>query len=67
MPTAYFTDITTEQPVAATGWSTVPSNKQPACRHNSRAIFSFCDGHVETWKWEELRGDKEDVFALQSY
>jgi prepilin-type N-terminal cleavage/methylation domain-containing protein/prepilin-type processing-associated H-X9-DG protein len=67
MPTSYFTDITTEQPVAATGWSTVPSNKQPACRHNSRAIFSFCDGHVETWKWDDLRGDREDVFALQSY
>jgi prepilin-type N-terminal cleavage/methylation domain-containing protein/prepilin-type processing-associated H-X9-DG protein len=67
MPTAYFTDVTTEQPIPASGWSAVPSNKQPACRHNSRAIFSFCDGHVETWKWEDLRGDKEDVFALQSY
>lgn len=66
-PTTYFTDVTAEQPVPATGWSTVPSNKQPACRHNSRAIFSFCDGHVEMWKWEDLRADKEDVFGLKSY
>ncbi len=67
LPTAYYTDITTEQPVPGTGWTTAPSNKQPACRHNGRAIFSFCDGHVEMWKWEDLRGDKKDVFALQSY
>jgi len=67
MPTSYYTDITCEQPVASSGWTTVPSNKQPACRHNSRAVFSFCDGHVEMWKWEDLRADKEDVFALTSY
>jgi prepilin-type N-terminal cleavage/methylation domain-containing protein/prepilin-type processing-associated H-X9-DG protein len=66
-PTAYFTDVTTEQPLTSTGWSTVPSNKQPACRHNGRAVFSFCDGHTETWKWEDLRADREDVFAILSY
>ena len=66
-PTTYFTDVTTEQPVPSTGWSTVPSNKQPACRHKGRAVFSCCDGHVEMWRWEDLRADKEDVFAIQSY
>jgi prepilin-type N-terminal cleavage/methylation domain-containing protein/prepilin-type processing-associated H-X9-DG protein len=66
-PAAYFTDVTTEQPVPGSGWTTVPSNKQPACRHNGRAVFSCCDGHVEMWKWDDLRADKEDVFAIYSY
>ena len=68
-PTAYFTEITTKQPIPASGWSTQSSTafKQPGCRHNGRAIFSFCDGHVESWKWTDLRNDFNDVFAINSY
>jgi prepilin-type N-terminal cleavage/methylation domain-containing protein/prepilin-type processing-associated H-X9-DG protein len=68
MPTSgYYTDITTKQPSTTSGWTTQPQNKQPACRHNSRAILSFCDGHVEGWKWADLRANKNDVFAVTSY
>jgi prepilin-type N-terminal cleavage/methylation domain-containing protein/prepilin-type processing-associated H-X9-DG protein len=42
-------------------------NKQAACRHARRASFSFCDGHSENWKWEDLVSDKNDVFAIHSY
>ena len=68
LPTSgYYTDITTKQPLVANGWTTAPSNKQPGCRHNSRATFSFCDGHVENWKWADLRANNNDVFAITSY
>jgi prepilin-type N-terminal cleavage/methylation domain-containing protein/prepilin-type processing-associated H-X9-DG protein len=71
LPTSYFTDITVIKPVITpapgSGWTTVPVNKQAACRHNSRANFSACDGHVETWKWLDLSTDKDDVFAVQSF
>jgi len=67
----YYTEITTKQPEPGTGWSAgaaaAGGSKQPACRHNSRAVFSFCDGHVESWKWADLRANKEDVFAVNSY
>jgi prepilin-type processing-associated H-X9-DG protein len=63
----YFTDMTVIKPVPGTGWTTVPSFKQAACRHSGRAIFSFCDGHVEGWKWDELSTDKDDVFAVSSF
>jgi len=62
----YFTEITTFQPVPKTGWSASAPYKQPACRHNSRAIFSFCDGHAERWLWSDLRANKNDVFAENS-
>jgi len=65
MPTAYYTEITTKQPSPAVGWAFAPY-KQPAVRHNNRAAFSFCDGHVETWKWSDLRTNKTDVFAINS-
>jgi len=64
-PAAYFTEITTKQPVPAAGWTFAPY-KQPANRHSGRAVFSFCDGHVENWKWTDLRQNKEDVFAVNS-
>jgi prepilin-type N-terminal cleavage/methylation domain-containing protein len=67
---AYFTDITTKQPVISpvrTGWITAPNYKQPACRHSSRDILSLCDGHVESWKWQDLHDDLNDVFAINSY
>jgi prepilin-type N-terminal cleavage/methylation domain-containing protein/prepilin-type processing-associated H-X9-DG protein len=61
----YWTEITTKQPMVTGGWTFSPY-KQPACRHNSRAIFTFCDGHVESWKWFDLRQNKDDVFAINS-
>jgi prepilin-type processing-associated H-X9-DG protein len=45
----------------------VPSYKQAACRHNNRAVFSLCDGHVETWNWNDLSTDARDVFAIKSF
>ncbi len=65
MPPAYATEITTKQPMLAGGWTFAPY-KQPACRHNRRAVFSFCDGHIESWKWPDLRQNKDDVFAVNS-
>jgi prepilin-type N-terminal cleavage/methylation domain-containing protein len=71
MPTSYYTEITTKQPAPATGWTSgaaaAGGSKQPACRHNSRAVFSSCDGHVESWRWIDLRNNKDDVFAINSY
>jgi prepilin-type N-terminal cleavage/methylation domain-containing protein/prepilin-type processing-associated H-X9-DG protein len=62
----YYTEISTKQPNPTSGWATTPY-KQPACRHYGRAVFSFCDGHAENWKWTDLRADKDDVFAVNSY
>ena len=67
LPAAYYTDITVIKPVIGSGWTTVPSNKQAACRHNSRAVFSACDGHVENGNWHDLSTDVDDVFAINSY
>ena len=66
MHPSYNTEITTMQPSPTGGWTAVPAYKQPATRHNSRAIFSFIDGHVEAWKWTDLRQNKDDVFAVNS-
>jgi len=66
-PTGYVTDITVIKPVIYSGWLTVPSQKQAACRHNGRAVFSACDGHVESWKWSDLDTDVNDVFAVRSF
>jgi len=66
-PTAYYTEVTTKQPNPFSGWTSAPNYKQPACRHGGRAALSFCDGHVETWKWSDLRANKDDVFAINSY
>jgi prepilin-type N-terminal cleavage/methylation domain-containing protein/prepilin-type processing-associated H-X9-DG protein len=63
----YNTDITVIKPIPNFGWKTVPSQKQPACRHNGQAVFSFCDGHVERWKWVNLNTDVGDVFAVNSF
>jgi prepilin-type N-terminal cleavage/methylation domain-containing protein/prepilin-type processing-associated H-X9-DG protein len=64
-PTAYFTEMATKQPTPKEGWA-IPPYKQPACRHSGRAVFSFCDGHVESWNWSELRQNKNDVFSVNS-
>ena len=66
VPPAYYTEITTKQPTPANGWAIAPY-KQPAARHGGRATFSFCDGHVESWKWADLRQNKSDVFAIDSF
>ena len=70
VPRAYYTEISTFQPSNPSsplaGWKNQPY-KQPACRHYGRAVFSACDGHTENWKWNDLRTDKNDVFALNSY
>lgn len=66
-PPAWVTDITTKQPDPAQGWISQPNQKQAAARHSSRAVMSFCDGHVESWKWIDLRNDVNDIFAVNSY
>lgn len=66
-PGGYYTEVTTKQPIPGSGWTSVAQYKQPRPRHNSRAVFSFCDGHVDAWKWSDLRADKDDVFAVSSY
>lgn len=63
----YYTDITVIKPVVGQGWTLDPSYKQAACRHNRRAVFSFCDGHVESWRWLDLDTDLNDVFAINSF
>jgi len=65
MPTAFYTEMATKQPMVSGGWTFAPY-KQPACRHSGRAAFSFCDGHIESWKWPDLRQNKTDVFAIDS-
>jgi len=69
MPAGYYTDITVVKPVAGSGWTTESNSnyKQAACRHNSRSVFSCCDGHVESWKWSDLSTDYNDVFAINSF
>ncbi|MGP8198206.1 MAG: prepilin-type N-terminal cleavage/methylation domain-containing protein [Limisphaerales bacterium] len=63
----YYTEITTKQPEEPTGGWTFSPYKQPACRHNNLAVFSFCDGHSEAWIWAKLRANFNDVFAESSY
>jgi prepilin-type N-terminal cleavage/methylation domain-containing protein/prepilin-type processing-associated H-X9-DG protein len=71
MPTAFLTEVTCKQPDPVTGWSVgaaaAGGSKQPASRHNNRAVFSLCDGHVEVWRWADFRANKDDVFAINSY
>jgi len=67
LPAGYNTDITVIKPVIGLGWTTVPSYKQAACRHNARANYSACDGHVEAGKWSDLSTDVNDVFAITSF
>jgi len=68
----YSTEFSTRQPVPGLlpnqGWVTAPPpNKQAACRHAKRAVFSLCDGHSESWRWVDLVTDVNDVFAIYSY
>jgi len=67
----YMTEFSTRQPVPGLlpgqGWGGQTPPKQVACRHNKRATFVLCDGHSESWKWEDLVTDKDDIFAIKSY
>ena len=64
----YWTDVTVIAPDPSSGWSGYNPQKQPAIRHdsNTRAVFALCDGHVEKWKWLDLRNDKSDIFGINS-
>ncbi len=72
LPSSYLTDVTVIKPtlnptLPNTGWSAVNPSKQAGCRHNARANFALCDGHVETWKWSDLSADVNDLFAISSF
>jgi prepilin-type N-terminal cleavage/methylation domain-containing protein/prepilin-type processing-associated H-X9-DG protein len=60
----YFTEIVTFPPIPGSGWSAYSYPKQPACRHNGRAVVTFCDGHVEAWNYSNLRSNKSNIFAV---
>ena len=61
----YYTEIVTKTPDPTVGWTRVM--KQPACRHLQRAVVTFCDGHTETWSFPDLRANKGDLFAINSF
>jgi prepilin-type N-terminal cleavage/methylation domain-containing protein len=64
----YYTEVTTKTPDPASGWGrSSPNNKQPACRHAARAVVTFGDGHTESWKYQDLRDNKSDIFAINSF
>lgn len=67
----YTTELTTFKPVTnpmSLGWSTrSPYYKQAACRHAGAGVSSFCDGHVENRKWQQLSTDADDIFAISSF
>jgi prepilin-type N-terminal cleavage/methylation domain-containing protein/prepilin-type processing-associated H-X9-DG protein len=67
MPPGYYTEITVFQPVVGQGWLDGSPQKQAACRHAGQAVESFCDGHVESWKWALLDTDYNDIFAENSF
>jgi prepilin-type N-terminal cleavage/methylation domain-containing protein/prepilin-type processing-associated H-X9-DG protein len=61
----YMTEIVTFPPDPAThDWKIYSPPKQPACRHNLRANIVMVDGHYESWKHEDLRYNKNDVFGF---
>jgi prepilin-type processing-associated H-X9-DG protein len=67
--TGYNTDAAMKQPapaVAPIGWAAASADKEAACRHGGRAVFTFCDGHSESWKLVDLATDLNDVFAITS-
>ena len=60
----YTTEIVTFPPDPAThDWKVYAPAKQPGCRHNAKASLVMVDGHCETWKYLDLRYNKNDVFA----
>jgi prepilin-type processing-associated H-X9-DG protein len=62
----YTTEIVTFPPDPVTrDWKIYTPPKQPGCRHGGRANVVFVDGHFESWKYEDLRNNKNDIFALR--
>ncbi len=43
--------------------STTPSPHQPAPKHNLRSNVLFVDGHAETWTYDDLRRNREDIWG----
>ncbi|HEX5218048.1 MAG TPA: prepilin-type N-terminal cleavage/methylation domain-containing protein [Verrucomicrobiae bacterium] len=66
-PTSYFTEIAVFKPRPGTGWNTLTPSKQAAARHNGRAVFAACDGHVEGRLWKDLFDNRDDMFAVNSF
>ena len=65
----YYTDGSMKQHAPATapiGWAASSADKEAACRHNKRAVFSACDGHSESGRLLDLETDANDVFAIFS-
>jgi prepilin-type processing-associated H-X9-DG protein len=62
----YLTEIVTFAPDPQQGWLQFQPQKQPACRHNLKAGITFADGHIESWKYLDLRNNKNDVFGRNS-
>lgn len=61
----YTTTISALVPNPAGVWDqAVP--KQPAVRHGKRANINFVDGHVESWEYEDLAANKNDVYSLKA-
>lgn len=59
----YLTEIVTFPPDPQNGWTLWLPQKQPACRHNQKGNVTFVDGHVETWRYQDFRQNKNNVFA----
>ncbi len=62
----YLTEIVTFPPDPQNGWLLWQPQKQPACRHTQRAGVTFADGHVELWKYQDFRSNKNDIFGENS-
>ena len=59
----YLTEIVTFPPDPKAGWTPWTPQKQPACRHNQKGNVTFVDGHVETWKYQDFRDNKNNIFG----
>jgi prepilin-type N-terminal cleavage/methylation domain-containing protein len=62
----YMTEIVTFPPDPGSGWLNFVPQKQPGCRHGGKAVVTFCEGHVETWTYNDLRNNKQNVFAVNN-
>jgi len=67
LPTSYLTEIAVFKPKPNVGWTASKPSKQAACRHDGRAAFAACDGHVEQWSWQDLSENRQDVFAVDRF
>ena len=65
----YYTDGSMKQPAPISGpvgWASSSADKEAACRHSKRGVFTTCDGHSESQKLFDLETDANDVFAIFS-